>query len=67
MSANYYLSVFFTAAAAFNAFCMVINGQVIPLLHYTSNLEDFPIYRDLPMLQIVVFSTNSSPYPVSVE
>ena len=67
MSANYYLSVFFTAAAAFNRFCMVIRGQVISLLHHISNLEDFPIYRDLSVLQIVVISTNNSPYPVSVE
>ena len=67
MSANYYLSVFFTAAAAINRFCMVIRGQVISVLRHTSNLEDFPIYRDLSVLQIVVISTNNSPYPVSVE
>ena len=46
---------------------MVIDGQVVPLLRHISNLEDFPIYRDLSELQIVAINTNNSPYPVSVE
>ena len=46
---------------------MIFDGDVVPLLHRTSNLEDYPIYRNLSVLQIDVISTNNSPYPVSVE
>ena len=47
---------------------MVIDGKAINLLTgSTDTLEDYPIYRNLSMIQIDVISTNNSPYPVSVE
>ena len=48
---------------------MVYDGEVAPLLRGSSSiLENFPIYRDLSVLQIDVISMNvNSPYPVSVE
>ena len=48
---------------------MIFQGEVLFLLtSSTDNLESFPIYRELSMLQIDVISTNAeSPYPVSVE
>ena len=59
----------FTAAAACDFFCIVFDGEVIFLLTGSTDiLENFPIYRELSMLQIDVISTNGeSPYPVSVE
>ena len=46
---------------------MVRNGDIVPLLRSSSStLTDFPIYRDLPMLQLDVKNMNvKSPYPVS--
>ena len=49
---------------------MVYDGEVAPLLRGSSinHLKNFPIYRDLSVLQVDVISTNvDSPYPVSVE
>ena len=49
---------------------MVYHGEVAPLLRSSSinHLKNFPIYRNLSVLQIDVISTNiNSPYPVSVE
>ena len=48
---------------------MIYDGEVAPLLRSSSSiLENFPIYRDLSVLQIDVITTNvNSPYPVSVE
>ena len=61
------MSIYFTVAASLNLLCMVFDGEVVPLLRRTSNLEDYPIYRDLSVLQTDVISTNNSPYPVSIE
>ena len=59
----------FTESASRSSLCMVENGKVVPLLKTSSNhLKNFPIYRNLLILQIGVNSTNvNSPYPVSVE
>ena len=60
----------FTDHASVASFCMVYDGEVAPLLRSSSinHLKNFPIYRDLSVLQIDVISTNvDSPYPVSVE
>ena len=64
-----FLVMFFTDHASEYSFCMVYDGEVAPLLRSTSNhLKDYPIYRNLSMLQIDVTSMNvNSPYPVSVE
>ena len=61
--------MFFTGPAFQSSFCMVDDGEVAPLLRTTSNhLKDYPIYYNLPILQIDVISTNiNSPYPVSIE
>ena len=47
---------------------MVFYGEVIFLLTGSlNNLESFPIYHELSMLQFDIVSMNNSPYPVSVE
>ena len=59
----------FTDSASQSSFCMVEDGKVTSLLKTSINhLKNFPIYRNLSILQIDVISTNvNSPYPVSVE
>ena len=58
----------FTGHASVTSFCMVSNGEVAALLRSSNDsLKQFPIYRNLPMLQLDVINTNTnSPYPVSV-
>ena len=60
----------FIDSASGASFCMVYDGEVAPLHRSSSinHLKNFPIYRDLSVLQVDVISTNvDSPYPVSVE
>ena len=59
----------FTGHASVTLFCMVSNGEIAALFRSSSNnLKHFPIYRNLPMIQLDVTNTNiNSPYPVSVE
>ena len=59
----------FTGSASTTSFCMVYDGEVAPLLRSSSNhLKNYPIYRDLSVLQVDVITMNvNSPYPVSVE
>ena len=57
----------FTAAVLRMDFCVVNRKGVIPLASI-GNLEEFPIYRNLSVLQFDVVNPNhhNSPYPVSV-
>ena len=58
--------IFLTAAASDMNFCIVRRQGLIGLVNI-SNLEIFPIYRNLTSLQFDVINNNfhNSPYPVS--
>ena len=60
-------AISFTAAALNEDFCIVRRIGVTPLTN-VGNLEDFPIYRNLSMLQFDIINPNhhNSSYPVSV-
>ena len=47
-------------------FCIVRGGEIVALAT-TDNPEEFPIYRNLSVLQFdIIHHNNISPYPVSV-
>ena len=58
----------FTGAAVAMRFCLIFRGEVVFLLHSISTLKQYPIYRNLSMIQFDVENANpNSPYPVSVQ
>ena len=59
------MCILFTAAALNEDFCIVNRGGVVPLARI-SNLEEFPIYRNLSVVQFDIVNPNNSTYPVSV-
>ena len=58
-------NVLFAAAVLNMDFCIVSNGDVVPLAS-VSNLEEFPIYRNISELQFDIINRHNSLYPVSV-
>ena len=59
--------VFFTADAGLMQFCLVSLGELAPILQSISSLKEYPIYRDLPAIQLdIVHANPNSPYPVSL-
>ena len=57
----------FTAAVLNMDFCIVRDGEVVPIAT-TSNPEEFPIYRNLSVLLFDIMNHNNiSPYPVSAQ